>query len=63
MPLCLSDLLAGEASVELKAKVSGENKSYKTRFVFSEQESQSETSNPEIERLWAYTKIQDLGRL
>ncbi len=49
---------SGEADVELKAKVSGENKLYKTRFSFPE----NETSNPEIERLWAYAKIQDLKK-
>ena len=49
---------SGEADVELKAKVSGENKSYKTRFAFPE----NVNSNPEIERLWAYAKIQDLKK-
>ena len=49
---------SGEADVELKAKVSGEKKSYKTRFAFPK----NETSNPEIERLWAYAKIQDLKK-
>ncbi|WP_299875518.1 VIT and VWA domain-containing protein [uncultured Cocleimonas sp.] len=49
---------SGDANVELKAKVSGENKSYKTRFAFPE----NETSNPEIERLWAYAKIQGLKK-
>lgn len=49
---------SGEANVELKAKVSGENKSYKTRFAFPE----NETNNPEIERLWSYAKIQDLKK-
>jgi len=53
---------SGEADVELKAKVSGEHKSYKTRFSFSDKESENETSNPEIERLWAYAKIQDLKK-
>jgi len=49
---------SGEADVELNAKVSGEEKSYKTRFAFPE----NETTNPEIERLWAYAKIQDLKK-
>ena len=49
---------SGVANVELKAKVSGENKSYKTHFDFPK----SETNNPEIERLWAYAKIQDLKK-
>ena len=49
---------SGEADVMLEAKVSGENKAYKTRFPFP----QSETQFPEIERLWAYAKIQDLKK-
>ncbi len=49
---------SGEADVALKVKVSGENKVYKTRFAFPQQES----SNPEIERLWAYATIQDLKK-
>ena len=49
---------SGEADVELKAKVPGENKPYKTRFAFPK----SETSNPEIERFWAYVKIRDLKK-
>ena len=49
---------SGEANVDLKAKVSGENKSYKTRFEFPK----NDTRNPEIERLWAYAKIQDLKK-
>ncbi len=46
----------GEANVKLSAKVSGEDKLYQSRFNFPK----NETSNPEIERLWAYAKIQDL---
>ena len=49
---------SGDATVELKAKVSGENKSYKTRFAFP----QYDTQNPEIERLWAYAHIQDIKK-
>ncbi len=45
----------GEATVTLSGKVSGEKKQYQSRFVFTDS-----TSNPEIERLWAYAKIQDL---
>ncbi|HIQ14336.1 MAG TPA: VWA domain-containing protein, partial [Leucothrix sp.] len=47
---------SGDASVSLKGKVSGESKVYKSTFAFPA----SETSYPEIERLWAYAKIQDL---
>lgn len=46
----------GEAVVSLSGKVSGENKLYETRFNFPDI---SET-NPEIERLWAYAKTQEL---
>jgi len=46
----------GEADVALSAKVSGEDKLYKSRFNFPK----NETRNPEIERLWAFAKIQDL---
>ena len=45
-----------EAEVVLKAKISGEDKQYRTRFQFP----QEATDNPEIERLWAYAKIQSL---
>ena len=48
----------GEASVSLNGKVSGESKSYKSDFPFPK----TETSYPEIERLWAYAKIQDLKK-
>ena len=36
---------SGDANVELKAKVSGESKSYKTRFAFPDHNSSNETSN------------------
>lgn len=48
----------GMADVTLSVKVSGENKTYKTRFDFPK----NATTNPEIERLWAYAKIQDLKK-
>ena len=48
----------GLAKVELNAKVSGKKVSYKTRFGFPKNAS----NNPEIERLWAYAKIQDLEK-
>lgn len=47
---------SGDASVSLKGKVSGENKAYQSVFAFPE----NDTRYPEIERLWAYAKIQDL---
>lgn len=46
----------GIANVEIKGKISGQNKSYKTQFKFPNES----TINPEIERLWAYSKIEDL---
>lgn len=46
----------GEASVILDSKVSGQNTSYSTRFEFPE----IATLHPEIERLWAFAKIEDL---
>jgi len=45
-----------QAKVVLSAKISGEKKSYSSTFGFPK----TSTSNPEIERLWAYAKIQDL---
>jgi len=47
---------SGDASVSLNAKVSGESKRYQSTFAFPA----NETRYPEIERLWAYAKIQDL---
>lgn len=46
----------GPADVEIKGKISGQDKSYKTRFNFPNEN----TLNPEIERLWAYSSIEDL---
>ncbi|MCJ8311512.1 MAG: GlyGly-CTERM sorting domain-containing protein [Saccharospirillaceae bacterium] len=46
----------GIAKVELTGKVSGQAKNYQTEFNFPERN----TTNPEIERLWAYNKIEDL---
>lgn len=48
----------GEATVTLSGKVSGENKTYQSRFSFNDN-----TNNPEIERLWAYAKIRDLQQM
>lgn len=46
----------GEADVTLKGKISGKKKSYSTRFAFPSKTS----SNPELERLWAYASIEQL---
>jgi len=47
---------SGDAKVTLNGKVSGESKQYTSTFAFPD----NETRYPEIERLWAYAKIQDL---
>ncbi len=47
---------SGEATVTLSGKISGEEKTYQSKFNFPEQQS----SNPEIERLWAYAHIREL---
>lgn len=47
----------GVAEVTVKGKVSGQSKSYKTSFNFPAQSAR----NPEIERLWAYSSIEDLS--
>lgn len=43
------------AEVVLSAKISGEHKEYRSSFAFPKQA----TSNPEVERLWAYAQIQE----
>ena len=50
---------AGEAVVSLSGKVSGENKLYETRFNFPE----LNVRHPELERLWAFAKTQDLQNM
>lgn len=45
-----------EAEVILTTKISGEQKQYRSRFNFPKQS----TNNPEVERLWAFAKIQEL---
>jgi Ca-activated chloride channel family protein len=45
---------AGKATVTLNAKLTGADKTYTTTFDFPE----TDTSNPEIERLWAMDRIQ-----
>ena len=47
---------SGEANVTIDGKVSGRDRHYSTTFEFP----QSETLHPEIERLWAFAKIEDL---
>lgn len=47
----------GKASVSLEGKISGENKKYTTSFEFPAKS----LDNPEIERLWAYSKIEELA--
>ena len=44
------------AEVILTAKISGEEKQYRSEFAFPK----VSTSNPEIERLWAYAQVQEL---
>ena len=46
----------GVASVSIDGRVSGEYKTYTTRFEFPD----TGTLHPEIERLWAFAKIEDL---
>ena len=46
----------GQALAVLNAKISGDKKQYKTQFVFPKHS----VNNPEVERLWAYAKIQQL---
>jgi Ca-activated chloride channel homolog len=46
----------GMAEVTINGKVSGQDKRYTTRFDFPKQS----TSNPEVERLWAYASIEAL---
>lgn len=47
---------AGTATVSLKAKLTGEDKTYTTSFDFPE----TDTDNPEIERLWAMAQIEQI---
>jgi Ca-activated chloride channel family protein len=47
---------AGEAQVVVDGLVSGEPRSYSTRFEFP----QTAVLHPEVERLWAFAKIEDL---
>ena len=45
----------GMADVRLTGRISGEHKTYQTRFAFPA----VATDNPEIERLWAYASVED----
>ena len=47
---------AGEVIVDLEARISGRKVNYSTRFQLPE----TATDLPELERLWAYSRIQDL---
>lgn len=47
---------AGQATVSLNAKLTGEDKTYATTFAFPE----VDTDNPEIERLWALAQIEQI---
>jgi len=48
----------GTAKVVLNGRISGEQRSYATEFDFPAQSS----SNPELERLWAYGRIREIQR-
>jgi Ca-activated chloride channel family protein len=47
----------GQATVSLKARLTGDDKTYTTRFEFPE----IDEENPELERLWAMSKIEEIG--
>ncbi len=47
---------AGEAQVTLKARISGQAREWRTRFVFPA----TASDNPELERLWAFARIEEL---
>ncbi|HEY0943770.1 MAG TPA: VIT and VWA domain-containing protein [Opitutaceae bacterium] len=47
---------AGKATVTLKARLTGEDRTYTTNFEFPE----VDTDNPEIERLWALAQIEQI---
>ena len=46
----------GQATVTLKAKLTGEDKTYTTTFDFPE----VDTDNPEVERLWAMAQVEQI---
>ena len=45
----------GMADVRLSGRISGEDKTYQTRFAFPA----VSTENPEVERLWAYASVEE----
>jgi len=45
----------GMADVRITGRISGEDNSYQTRFTFPAEA----TDNPEIERLWAYARVEE----
>ncbi|MFK7852524.1 MAG: VIT and VWA domain-containing protein [Granulosicoccus sp.] len=47
---------SGTARLKLKADISGETKTYESELNFAE----NDTTNPELERLWAFAKIEAL---
>jgi Ca-activated chloride channel family protein len=49
----------GRATLVLDASLTGENKTYRTEFEFPE----VDTANPELERIWALRRIDDLEAL
>lgn len=46
----------GEVEVELKAKISGQDRSWKCKAILPE----SDTDNPELERMWALSSIEEI---
>jgi Ca-activated chloride channel family protein len=48
----------GTATVELKARLTGEDKVYRTTFDFPA----VDTTNPELERLWALDRVEEIER-
>jgi Ca-activated chloride channel family protein len=46
----------GEATVELRARLTGQDQTYTTRFAFPAED----VDHPEIERLWAMAMVEDL---
>ncbi len=49
----------GEATVSLEARLTGEDKTYSTTFTFPD----TDTENPELERLWAMNRIEAIDAL
>ncbi|UCF33686.1 MAG: VWA domain-containing protein, partial [Phycisphaerales bacterium] len=49
----------GEATVELEARLTGEDRTYSTSFSFPD----IDTENPELERLWAMNRIEAIEAL